>query len=1038
MIRVRTLGECVIEIDDVRIQPKSQQLFATLLFLVLQAGKRITRQRLASVLWPDLDERRSLNTLRQVVYSLRRLGVQLHWDPLALYVSGRDVDLDVDSELTRYAGGSIDPEGPIGAFLTGYTPKLSPEFAAWVDGERARRHTALTAALLRALNENRLRGRWPAVDLLARRCLACDPLNEEATLAVAEAAAMTGRKVEALDIIDRYLRDVQGRPTAVRIPAEMLRRRIADHLPQPRNPIDTIFVGHDEDLAQLNGLVQQARTGHGGAALLWGPPGIGKARTAQEVGRLATLAGVHVVQSLRQASDVRRPLSLFADLTPVLQDLPGALGCSPVTLRYLARLTGDDPGPVAGIPDPGDEGVPGYVLAAVRRALADLISAVSEEQPLLFIIEHAHHLDPISTEILSDLIAVLDKQHIAIVMTAPTPFPLNHPLHTGAQHLITRELHPLTAPESERLLHGLIHNVRGGLDPDTIARYTTLADGNPYFLHELAVAWMYYGENATVPGSLTTALTHRVSTLSEPALRVLQSATLLGASSTFARLERTTHYSHTDLLRTIDELHRAGLLSPTPGTLLPRHDVVAKAAKQKLTPMARQYLHHCIALVLEQELDAAPHLLWDCATHLREAEEFEHALILVSQSAERQLNLNLPREALELWQRAEALCRTAEEHQIVSERVIPALSALGDRERIQRAATDAARLREGLEIRERRTADWQLDALEASLFVHIGATVGLYAQAFEMIENHRNTVPHRVRAGTYALMIASALFDQHRLADAYTALKSVFQHHDASPDAIATAEMIYRTEIGDLVSGASAGRELVRLSRTGQPLAVLAKRLRWLARPLSFLGEFDETRNVLREARQLAIQIESPGHRESAEYALAWSFLDQGDLPGAHYWLEQSSSCDSLPDHDSRKLAWCYARAIASVIEGDKEGAISYAAPVLNMPGADDYTDESTLTRLQHKVLTMRVLTGTDNESDGIRQWQRLLTSFQQLQRFGDHDVTAYALCADVHARHKQPAELMVAIAHYVEETRLERYPMPSYVQQQLKGLVFT
>ena len=30
-----------------------------------------------------------------------------------------------------------------------------------------------------------------------------------------------------------------------------------------------------------------------------------------------------------------------------------------------------------------------------------------------------------------------------------------------------------------------------------------LADGNPYFLHELAVAWMYYGEHATVPASVT-------------------------------------------------------------------------------------------------------------------------------------------------------------------------------------------------------------------------------------------------------------------------------------------------------------------------------------------------------------------------------------------------------------------------------------------------------------------------------------------------------------------------------------------------------
>src|ERR1700722_1337649 len=263
MIRLRTLGECVIEIDDIPIQPKAHQVFAALLFLALQAGKRITRQRLASVLWPDLDDRRALGALRQVVYSVRRLGVHLHWDAQAVYVAARDVDLDVNRELARYAAGSIDPEGPIGAFLTGYTPKLSSEFAAWIEGERAQRHAALTAAYLRALAENRVRGRWSAVDLLARRCLACDALNEEAPLALAEAAAMTGRKIEALAIIDRYLRELNGRPTPVRLPAELLRGRIADRLPQAPTPADAVFIGREDSLALFNGLAQQARAGHG-------------------------------------------------------------------------------------------------------------------------------------------------------------------------------------------------------------------------------------------------------------------------------------------------------------------------------------------------------------------------------------------------------------------------------------------------------------------------------------------------------------------------------------------------------------------------------------------------------------------------------------------------------------------------------------------------------------------------------------------------------------------------------------------------------
>jgi DNA-binding SARP family transcriptional activator/tetratricopeptide (TPR) repeat protein len=1022
MIRIRTLGECVIEVDDVRLQPKSQQLFATLLFLVLQAGKRITRQRLAGVLWPHLDERRSLTTLRQIVYALRRMGVDLHWDPLALYIPTRDIDLDVDRVLARYLGGSIDPDGPIGAFLTGYVPKLSPEFASWLDGERARRHTALTSVLLKALHENRLRGRWPAVDLLARRCLACDPLNEEATLAIAEAAAMTGRKVEALDTIDRYLRDLDGRPTTVRIPAELLRVRIADHLPQPPNPIDTIFVGRDEDLAHLNGLVQQARGGHGGAALLWGPPGIGKARTAHEVGRLATLMGVHIVSSLRQESDVRRPLSLFADLTPVLQDLPGALGCSPVTLRYLARLTGDDPGPVAGIPDPGDEGVPGYVLAAVRRALADLIAAVSEEQTILFIIEHVHHLDPISTEILSDLVADLDQHHIAIVMTAPTPFPPSHPL-AGKRHLITRELRPLIPEESERLLHALIHNVRGGLDPETVSRYTTLADGNPYFLHELAIAWMYYGENATVPGSLTTALTHRISTLSEPALRVLQSATLLGPNSTFARLERTTHYSHVDLLRTIDELHRAGLLRPTPGPLSPRHSVVADAATDQLTPMARQYLHRRIAIAMEHDLDPATYTvdLWDCAQHYVAAEETQLALDVIGRCADKLFDLNLARETLDLWTRARELCRTDEQRLRLVQKLISTQYALDDLEEVKALAVEMEELRLRVQPSEHVPANIRLAVLEARMRTAKEVVEDLYCTAFELLNNPLLSSTDRARAGIDAMLASTSLYDRSRLREAYGALKVLSRRSRHAPLQRARIEVIFQTEDGDLRAGAVAGAELVALARSGSSLVTLAQALRYSAKPLRWLGRFDAAREALLEGVEIADRLTSDGMASMTLRIIAETYLEEGNVSAADLWAERGLS--RTPElHRTRVVDLQYIRAVTALIRGqvDIAGQIIEEADLHIAP-------PNQLSRYGYYILGLRTLLASQATSDSLSpEAVEFLRLFAERQRFGDHDVPAYA--ASRILRSAGRTHEATALLNNYTEFRRECYPLPNYL----------
>jgi DNA-binding SARP family transcriptional activator len=1025
MIRLRTLGECVIEIDDVRVQPKSQHLFAALLFLVLQAGQRITRQRLASVLWPDLDERRSLASLRQIVYSLRRLGVHLHWDPHAVVIAARDVDLDVNRELARYAAGSIDPEGPIGAFLTGYTPRVSPEFAAWIDGERARRHTALTAVYLNALAQHRARGRWTGVDLLARRCLACDPLNEEATLALAEAAAMTGRKIEALDIIDRYLAELEGRPTPVRLPAALLRLRIADRLAQAPTAIDAVFVGREEELAVFNGLAHRARAGHGGAGLLWGARGIGKARMAHEVGRQATLAGLHVVQTIRRASDVRRPLSLFADLTPVLQDLPGAIGCSPVTLRYLARLTGDDPGPVAGVPDPGDEGVPGYVLAAVRRALADLIAAVSEEQPLLFIIEHAHYLDQISTEILSDLIAELDTHHIAVLLTAPTPFPATHPLHTDARNLVVRELHPLSPPESERLLHALIHNVRGGLDPETVARYTTLADGNPYFLRELAVAWMYYGEYATVPDSLTSALDHRVSTLSETALRVLQSATLLGPNSTFPRLERSTHLSHLDLLRSIDELHAAGLLRPAPGPVLPRHDVVAEAATRRLTPMAALYLHRRIAMAMEQDIDQSTYTtaLWDCAQHYVAADDNQMALDLIGRCCDKLFELNLARETLELWTRARELCRTDEQHLHVIEKLISTNYALDDLGTVVSLALEMEDLRLRVRPSEYATTSVILDVLEARTRTVEGHDAEeLYNAAFGLLSNPTISSTDRARAGANAMVVAGALYDRARLCQTYLVLRSLSHRSQQRTLQQVKTDLIFQCEAGDLATAVELGAELVVLARSGNSFAKLAQALRFSAKPLGWLGQFDTAREALLEALEIADRLDSGGLAAKTLELIARTYLQQGDIEAADIWGAKGIA--RIPaSHHSQDIALQHLRATNALIRGDVDAARQIAKE-----GNLHVAPSNPRSRFSYYMLAVQTLIASlTTEGPVSPEGTEFLRLFGSRQSYGDQDTFAY--CAHRILRSAgQTREAAQLLNDYQNDHRRERSPLPNYL----------
>src|SRR5688572_12855097 len=77
MIRVRTLGQCTIQIDSMPVAPDAEIVFAALLLLTVEPGRRFGRSELLGMLWPRATESRAAHCLRQTIYRLRTLGVPL-------------------------------------------------------------------------------------------------------------------------------------------------------------------------------------------------------------------------------------------------------------------------------------------------------------------------------------------------------------------------------------------------------------------------------------------------------------------------------------------------------------------------------------------------------------------------------------------------------------------------------------------------------------------------------------------------------------------------------------------------------------------------------------------------------------------------------------------------------------------------------------------------------------------------------------------------------------------------------------------------
>jgi hypothetical protein len=228
---------------------------------------------------------------------MRQLGLAVEATPSQITLDDHGVVADFSAfdvrESTSEARERTGAE--IGPFLDGYNPEFSKPFAAWVDEQRAVIHAKVRNDLLVGVASSRATGDWTAVERLARAILAIDSLNEEATLSLAEATALSGSKVEAVAMLDRYLDEIgPERARLLTLPPTVLRRRIAETFSDSiaRRPLDGSFVGRTASMMFLHNALPHAVARYGESLFIWGAAGIGKTRLIDEFIQRARLLGI--------------------------------------------------------------------------------------------------------------------------------------------------------------------------------------------------------------------------------------------------------------------------------------------------------------------------------------------------------------------------------------------------------------------------------------------------------------------------------------------------------------------------------------------------------------------------------------------------------------------------------------------------------------------------------------------------------------------------------------------------------------------------
>ena len=858
MIELRSIGTAEIHTGSATLTPSQEIVFGAGLYLILERGRRIQRSRMALLLWPSASERVRSHRLRQTIHQLKKLGIAVRADRNVLVLGEHEAQVDADS-LKEHCSAGAEILHSL-EFLPGYRPRFSEGFGDWVDAARERVHSALTRELLEALRAAREAGDWLSVERISSHCLRLDEYNEAAVLARAEACAMRGQKATALSILDAYVKQLSpDNPTLV-LPANVLRKRVlqnAERQTRPAPNIEPEFVGRGSEMATLTRFVERARRSDGAGCIIHGEPGIGKSRLSSELARFAELQGVSVLRVACKRADTHQPLSAFVALVPMLRDLPGALGCSHTSLKWLRRLTEFDTSPQELSLQAEDSGT---LYTNLRAAVFDLLDAVSDERCVLIIVEDIQWVDQASAQLFAGILESISSKKILIVFNSrEANSPLTEIVSPG--HIVVLRLGPLSDQYAGRIIRATMNGPSDSSETPNIDWLVGAGEGNPFFLQELTKHWLETGQRHDVPPSVASILDDRLSRLSGVARQTLQACAVLGEHSNIERLEQVLEYRAHELLDGVQELSATGMLrSATPRegatqTIFVRHDLLSIEILKSLAAASLALLHRRCGLVLEREAfgkSISISLMRACAFHWFHSGESERAYQLAIKCADHLLEIGLASDAAKAFDGALAFSSSTDAQREVAGRIIQANHMARDWPSVVDSIT---RFRALESSALGGTQHDDLEILEFEALRTTEATIDAVLQkTLACVYDGALPLAHRIKVGVVAVKLATAIPDLKELERVYLALGPLLSDSSVDSRDRLQLKVIYHTMCGDLRQAVRFAKERIAFERDAGSSVQLINSMTDLAFVLRRAGPADEMVNVLSEAYDIALE----------------------------------------------------------------------------------------------------------------------------------------------------------------------------------------
>lgn len=561
-LTIALLGPPRVELDGAPIAVDTRKAVALLAYLALAEPSGASRDSLAALFWPDVDQARAHAALRRTLSALHKAlaGDWLRIDrEMVALERGPSAWIDVDRfqaclALTRTHGhpaqSVCDRCLPLLAeagalyrddFLAGFTLRDSAAFDDWQFFQAESLRRSLAGLLERLVLGHSRRAEFEPAISYARRWLALDPLHEPAHRQLMQLYAWSGQRgaalrqyhdclrvleqelgVAPLEETNRMYEAIREHRLAPPVPAAAVAPTVAATAPAPPAALPVAgpsfpIVGRAAEWNTLQAAYRAAGS-DGRLVVLEGEAGIGKTRLAEAC--LQHVRGQGAVAVVARCYEGELNLAYG----PFVEAVRSALGhdtsatarvaaLAPHWLAEAARLLPELNSLRPDLPatpahdSPGAqtrffEAVRQVLLAALQASPAGGVSRL----PGLLLIDDAHWIDEASLDLFTYLVRRLRDQPLCLLVTwRAEQVPAGHRLRqvlAEAQRAglaVRLELGRLSLPAVAELVRAVLPGEESSPDAQLVERLYHETEGLPFFVVEYLASLNHAAENGGEP-----------------------------------------------------------------------------------------------------------------------------------------------------------------------------------------------------------------------------------------------------------------------------------------------------------------------------------------------------------------------------------------------------------------------------------------------------------------------------------------------------------------------------------------------------------